>query len=50
VPGTPDEVKEKFGTPCKINFKNTQPVSVLQIEKKVKHGYINFTAYILKSF
>jgi hypothetical protein len=35
MPGTPDEVKEKSGTPCKRNLENTQPTFVLLMEKKV---------------
>jgi hypothetical protein len=35
VPGTPDEVKEKSGTPRKRNLENTQPTFVLLIEKKL---------------
>jgi hypothetical protein len=34
VPGTPDEFKEKSGTPCKRNSENTQPAFLLLIEKK----------------
>jgi hypothetical protein len=34
-PGTPDEVKQKSGTPCKGNLKNAQLTSVLLVEKAV---------------
>jgi hypothetical protein len=35
VPGTPDAVKEKSGTPRKRNLENTQPASEVVTEKKV---------------
>jgi hypothetical protein len=35
VPGTPDEVQEKSGTPCKRNLENTEASFVLLTEKKV---------------
>jgi hypothetical protein len=31
----PDEAKEKSGTPCKINLKNTQPTFDLLVVEKV---------------
>jgi hypothetical protein len=40
VPGTPDEVKERSGTPCKRNLENTQPAFLLLIENKVQNAEI----------
>jgi hypothetical protein len=49
VPGTPDDVKEKSGTPFKINLENTHPRFVLLIEKEVRSAAWLYSFYSLQS-
>jgi hypothetical protein len=44
MPGTPDELKEKPGTPCRRNFKNRRDIFVLLVERKAQLGCVNFTS------